>query len=163
MTDGTVTRRAAVVALGTLASRSLGALRDVVIAARFQSSATDLFFIAFTIPNALRVLLGEGAASAAFVPVFSEVREKRGAEASTRFLQNILGALLVVLAVVTALGVLLAEPLVMLYTDRLDEDRLRQTVDLTRVTFPYIFFMGLAALGAGALHAHGRFWAPSFA
>ncbi|MEM6960673.1 MAG: murein biosynthesis integral membrane protein MurJ, partial [Myxococcota bacterium] len=114
-------------------------------------------------PNALRVLLGEGAASAAFVPVFSEVREKRGAEASARFLQNILGALLVVLAVVTALGILLAEPLVMLYTDRLDEDRLLQTVDLTRVTFPYIFFMGLAALGAGALHAHGRFWAPSFA
>ncbi len=73
-----IARRAGIVVVGTLASRVLGAVRDAVIAATFPVAATDAFFVAFTIPNALRVLLGEGAVSGAFVPVFSEVREKEG-------------------------------------------------------------------------------------
>ena len=79
-TRTTIVRRAGVVAVGTLSSRILGAVRDAVIAASFAIGATDAFFVAFTVPNALRVLLGEGAVSGAFIPVFSEVREQEGEE-----------------------------------------------------------------------------------
>ncbi len=60
----TLLKRAGLVASGTLASRVLGAVRDAVIAATFTLGATDVFWMAFTIPNALRVILGEGAVGA---------------------------------------------------------------------------------------------------
>src|SRR5271163_3563059 len=63
--------RAGIVGLGTLASRVLGLAREVVLAALFTRDETDAFFVAFTIPNALRQLLGEGAVSSALVPVLS--------------------------------------------------------------------------------------------
>ena len=54
----------------------------------FALGATDAFWLAFTIPNALRVLLGEGAVSAAFVPVFTEVQERAGRERASRALHQ---------------------------------------------------------------------------
>ena len=63
--DAAITRRAGLVALGTFGSRVLGALRDAVVAASFSLAGTDAFFVAWTIPNTLRQLLGEGAVSAA--------------------------------------------------------------------------------------------------
>src|SRR5690606_31889968 len=86
--SGIVARRAGIVALGTLASRVLGMLRESVIAALFAVGVTDAFFIAFTIPNTLRMLLGEGAVSNAFLPVFTDVRTRRGEEAGRRFLSR---------------------------------------------------------------------------
>src|SRR4030095_8738534 len=76
--DSGLLRDTGIVALGTLASRLLGAVRDAVIAANFSVFSTDTFFLAFTIPNAFRVLLGEGAASGALLPVLSEAREQGG-------------------------------------------------------------------------------------
>jgi putative peptidoglycan lipid II flippase len=160
-----ITRRAGVVATGTLASRILGAGRDAVIAASFGVWATDAFFVAFTIPNALRVLLGEGATSAAFVPVFSEVREKEGAARARRFFAAMTGAMGVLLVVVTAVGVLAAPGLVTLYAAgyRSEPARFELTVELTRLVFPYILLMGLASLSVGALNASKRFAVPAFA
>lgn len=159
-----IARRAGVVAVGTLTSRILGAVRDAVIAACFALGATDAFFVAFTIPNALRVLLGEGAVSGAFVPVFSEVREREGEERAQRYFANLAGTMLVVLATVTLVGVASAPWLVALYAGGfLDEpDRYALTVSLARWVFPYIFFMGAAALCVGALNANKRFAVPAF-
>ncbi|MCZ7681030.1 MAG: murein biosynthesis integral membrane protein MurJ [Sandaracinaceae bacterium] len=154
------------VAAGTLTSRVLGFARDVVLAAVFPTGVTDLFYVAFTIPNALRVLLGEGAVSAAVVPVFSEVRAKEGEEAARAYFARLTGLLALVLAIVSALGVLAAPLLVSVYaTGYLLEapDKYADTVALTRVVFPYIFFMGLAALGMGGLNALRRFAVPAFA
>lgn len=161
----TIARRAGLVALGTLASRILGAVRDAVIAASFAVGATDAFFVAFTIPNALRVLLGEGAVSGAFVPVFTEVRERHGLERARRFFAALSGAMLVVLLVVTVIGIVAAPTLVTLYAAgyRSDPARFDVTVTLTRLVFPYIFLMGIAALGVGALNAMQRFLVPAFA
>lgn len=162
----TIARRAGVVAAGTLTSRVLGFARDMVFAAVFPTGVTDLFYVAFTIPNALRVLLGEGAVSAAVVPVFSEVRAKDGEEAARTYFARLTGLLGLVLAIVTALGVLAAPLLVSVYaTGYLLEapDKYEDTVALTRVLFPYIFFMGLAALGMGGLNALRRFAVPAFA
>ena len=105
---GEIVRRAGVVATGTLSSRILGAVRDAVVAAVFALGATDAFWLAFTIPNALRVLLGEGAVSAAIVPVFTEVREREGMVRAKEFYRNLVGAMGVVLLVVTVAGVVFA-------------------------------------------------------
>lgn len=162
---GAIARRAGVVAAGTLTSRVLGFARDVVFAAAFPTGVTDLFYVAFTIPNALRVLLGEGAVSAAVVPVFSEVRAQDGEEAARTYFARLTGLLGLVLAIVTVLGVVAAPLLVSLYaTGYLDDPaKYEDTVELTRVVFPYIFFMGLAALGMGGLNALRHFATPAFA
>ena len=162
---GEIVRRAGVVATGTLTSRILGAVRDAVVAAVFALGATDAFWLAFTIPNALRVLLGEGAVSAAFVPVFTEVREREGMARAKEFYRNLVGAMAVVLLVVTLAGVAGAPWLVKGYAwgFQRDEALFETTVALTRLLFPYIFLMGLSALMMGALYASKRFAAPAFA
>ncbi|MCB9594354.1 MAG: murein biosynthesis integral membrane protein MurJ [Sandaracinaceae bacterium] len=161
---GTLARRAGIVAAGTLTSRILGFARDAVIAAVFPAAATDLFFLVFTIPNALRMLLGEGAVASAVVPVFAEIRTQEGEEPARVYFAKITGALLVVLTIVSGAGVLAAPLLARLYATGYTDDpqRFAETVTLTRVVFPYIFFMGLAALGMGGLNALRRFAVPAF-
>lgn len=160
-----IVRRAGLVAAGTLSSRALGAIRDAVIAAVFALAATDAFWLAFTIPNALRVLLGEGAVSAAFVPVFTEVREREGKSRAQLFYRNLVGAMAVVLLGVTLIGVIGAPWIVKGYAWGFQRDPtlFDTTIDLTRLLFPYIFLMGLSALMMGVLYASKRFIAPSFA
>jgi putative peptidoglycan lipid II flippase len=162
---GEIVRRAGVVATGTLTSRILGAVRDAVVAAVFALGATDAFWLAFTIPNALRVLLGEGAVSAAFVPVFTEVREREGMARAKQFYRNLIGAMAVVLLLVTVAGVAGAPWIVKGYAwgFQRDEALFETTVALTRLLFPYIFLMGISALMMGALYASKRFAAPAFA
>jgi putative peptidoglycan lipid II flippase len=162
---GEIVRRAGVVATGTLTSRILGAVRDAVVAAVFALGATDAFWLAFTIPNALRVLLGEGAVSAAFVPVFTEVRERESLARAKQFYGNLFGAMAVVLLVVTVVGIACAPWIVKGYAwgFQRDEALFETTVALTRLLFPYIFLMGISALMMGALYASKRFAAPAFA
>lgn len=160
-----VARRAGLVAVGTLSSRILGAVRDSAIAAYFPTSATDSWWAAFTIPNALRSLLAEGAMGSAFVPVFSEVREKEGLERARSFYAGLVGVMLVILASVTLIGMLATRGIVTLYSAgfRVDPTKFDTTVTLTRIVFPYIFFMGIAALGMGVLNAMKKFLVPAFA
>jgi putative peptidoglycan lipid II flippase len=160
-----LTRRSGIVAAGTMLSRVLGVARDQVLAATIPTAWTDLFFDAFTIPNALRGLLAEGAVSSALVPVYSEVREREGTEAAKRFYAGFRGAMLVVLLAVSAIGVLCARPIATAYGAGFadDPERFEAFVTLTRIVFPYILFMGLAALGAGVLNAHGHFAVPAAA
>jgi putative peptidoglycan lipid II flippase len=157
--------RAGVVGAGTLASRVLGLLRDMVLAAVFDRDATDAWWVAFTIPNALRQLLGEGAVSSAVVPVLSEKLAKDGDEATRVFFARMRGASLVALAVVSLLGVVFAGPLTALFAGgyRARPGELERTTMLTRVVFPYLFFVGSAALGMAALNAKRRFAVAAFA
>ena len=97
---GQMARSAGVVGLFTLLSRVLGLVRDAVVAATFAKRATDAFFVAFTIPNVLRRLLAEGSLTVAFIPVFTEIREKEGEDRARVMLSNMLGATLVVLLLV---------------------------------------------------------------
>src|SRR3954447_9114151 len=97
--------RAGIVGAGTLVSRLLGLLRDQTLAALFSRGETDAFWVAFTLPNALRSLLGEGATSSAVVPVLAKVRAEEGDEAARRFFAKIRGASLLSLVIVTVLGI----------------------------------------------------------
>jgi putative peptidoglycan lipid II flippase len=160
-----ITRRAGVVAAGTLVSRLLGLVRDQTIAAMFPRAVTDAFFVAFTIPNVLRQLLAEGAVQSAVLPVLSKTRETSGDDEAKRFFRATRGLSLTVLVVTSLLGVLLAPQLVDLFAAGYAEipGQTERTVRLTRWVFPYIFFMGTAALGVAALNTHQRFTATSFA
>jgi putative peptidoglycan lipid II flippase len=160
-----ITRRAGVVAAGTLASRLLGLVRDQTIAAMFPRAVTDAFFVAFTIPNVLRQLLAEGAVQSAVLPVLAKTRESGGELEAKRFFRATRGLSLTVLVVTSVLGVLLAPQLVELFASGYAElpGQTERTVLLTRWVFPYIFFMGTAALGVAALNTHQRFVATSFA
>jgi len=173
-TEGEIERkklagRAGVVGLGTLASRVLGLGRDVAFAAIFTRAETDAFFVAFTIPNALRQLLGEGAIASTVVPVLSGKLATEGEDAAKDFFAKIRGVSLVALTIATALGVAFAGPLCELfatgYHTRIagGRDEFARTVTLTRIVFPYIFFMGTAALGMAALNAKKKFAVAAFA
>lgn len=157
--------RAGVVGAGTLLSRLLGFGRDVVIAARFELAQTDAFAVALTIPNALRQLLAEGAVSSAVVPVLSERLAKGGDAEGRAFFAKVRGVSLAVLVAVSILGVVLAGPLTELFAPGAHHHpgQFERTADLTRVMFPYIFFMGTAALGMAALNAKRRFAVAAFA
>jgi len=157
--------RALVVGGGTFASRLLGLFRDMALAAVFPRAITDAFFVAFTIPNALRQLLGEGAVSSAVVPVLTERLTKEGPEAAKSFFAKVRGVSLVALVVVTILGMLCARPLTELFASGYHAvpGQFERTVQLTRYLFPYLLFMGTAALGMAALHANKQFFVASFA
>jgi len=157
--------RAGIVGAGTLASRVLGFGRDVVIAALFTRGQTDAFAAALTIPNALRQLLAEGAVSSAVVPVLSERLAKGGDDAGRAFFARARGVSIAALVVVSIAGVLLADPLTELFAPgfHATPGQFERTSALTRVMFPYIFFMGTAALGMAALNAKRKFGVAAFA
>jgi putative peptidoglycan lipid II flippase len=157
--------RAGVVGAGTLVSRLLGLLRDMALAAVFDREATDAWWVAFTIPNALRSLLAEGAVSSAVVPVLSEKVGREGDEGGRRLFARLRGVSLVALAIVTALGVFFARPITELFAGgyHARPREFERTVSLTRAVFPYIFFMGTAALGMAALNVKRRFAVAAFA
>jgi len=145
----------------TLASRVLGYLRDMVVAQVFGAGpVTDAFLVAFRIPNLLRRLLGEGALSTAVIPVFTETLTRGGPSAFGRLARAATGAAIVVLCLVSVLGILLSRHVVALMAPgwRADTALFDLAVTLTRVMFPYLVLVGLAALAMGALNAHHRFF-----
>jgi putative peptidoglycan lipid II flippase len=145
----------------TLASRVLGYVRDMVVAHTFGAGpVTDAFLVAFRIPNLLRRLLAEGALSTAVIPVFTETLTQGGPGAFARLARAAAGAAIVVLCVVSALGALLAPQVVAVMAPgwRADSALFDLAVSLTRVMFPYLVLVGLAALAMGALNAHHRFF-----
>ena len=93
----------------TMLSRILGFVRDTIIARTFGAGmATDAFFIAFKLPNLLRRIFAEGAFSQAFVPILAEYKSQQGEEATRTFIAYVSGLLTLVLALVTALGIIAA-------------------------------------------------------
>jgi putative peptidoglycan lipid II flippase len=157
--------RAAIVAAGTLASRLLGLLRDIVLAACFRREETDAFFVAFTIPNALRQILGEGAISGAVIPALSKELDTKGEAEAQSLFAKIRAVSLLALLVTSAAGCLLAFPVTMLFASeaRVHPGQFERTAELTRTVFPYLFFAGSTALGAAALNASKKFGIAAFA
>ena len=148
----------------TLVSRILGFVRDAIIARAFGAGVgTDAFFVAFRIPNLLRRLFAEGAFAQAFVPILAEYKNRRG-EADTRVLvDHVSGLLALALFIVTLIGVA-AAPLVVYVSApgfSADPQKFALTVDLLRITFPYILFVSLVSLAGGILNTHSRFSVPA--
>jgi putative peptidoglycan lipid II flippase len=149
----------------TLLSRILGFVRDFVIARTFGAGMlTDAFFVAFKLPNLLRRLFAEGAFSQAFVPVLGEYKNKLGEKETKRLVDHVATLLFLALLIVTLLGMAAAPLLVYLSAPGFaaDSDKFALTVELTRITFPYILFMSLVALAGGVLNTWSRFAVPAF-
>ena len=162
-----ITKAATTIGTGTLLSRLLGFLRDMVIANFFGAGmAADAFFVAFRLPNLWRRLVGEGSMTISFIPVYTEYLSTRSEEESkelTHIAFTLAGALL---AILTILGIVFAPLLVRIiapgWVGKFPES-FQLTVTLSQIIFPYIFFMGLFALAMGILNSHRHFFAPSFA
>ncbi|MFY9974287.1 MAG: murein biosynthesis integral membrane protein MurJ [Chromatiaceae bacterium] len=149
----------------TLLSRILGFLRDLVVARTFGAdAATDAFFVAFRIPNVLRRLFAEGAFSMALVPVLHDYKEREGRPGLKTFVDDAAGTLGAGLLLISTLGILLAPLLVLLFAPGFvrDTDQWGLSVDLVRLTFPYVLFISLTALAGGVLNTHERFGVPAF-
>jgi putative peptidoglycan lipid II flippase len=150
----------------TLVSRILAFLRDVLIARIFGAGmATDAFFVAFKLPNLLRRLFAEGAFSQAFVPIFGEYKNRRGHEQTQLLVDHVTTMLAIILFLITLIGVIAAPILVYVSAPGFMKDvaKFDLTVELLRITSPYIFFISLVAVAAGILNTYNKFWVPAFA
>lgn len=157
-------RATALVGVLTLLSRVLGFLRDLVFAQKFGASvATDAFYVAFRIPNFMRRLFAEGSFSLAFVPVLAEFKAGGDRQALRHFIDHVCGTLAAILLLVVGIGILAAPGFVSVFAPGfLDKpEKFALTVDLLRVTFPYILLISLAGFAGGILNSFSRFALPA--
>ncbi len=160
----TLFRSTANTSSGTLVSRVLGFVRDIVLARSFGAgAATDAFFVAFKIPNLLRRLFAEGSFALAFVPVLAEYREQGDMQSARELIDSVFGSLLAILLVITAFGVLAAPLVIRLVAPGFEpgSDSYGLASGMLRITFPYLLFISLTALLAGVLNTWEKFWLPA--
>jgi putative peptidoglycan lipid II flippase len=158
------TRAAGVVTLAVICSRVLGLAREQICAGLFGSGgAMDAFTAAFRIPNLLRDLFAEGALSTAFVTVFSRTIATRGDSAAWRLADKVATMAMAVLSVICVLGIVFSPQLVATLAPGFDPAKAALTVTLTRIMFPFILLVSLAALVMGLLNARNVFGVPAMA
>ncbi len=159
-----VGRPAALVSVATFSSRIAGLARESLFGALFGvTPAADAFVVAFRIPNLLRDLFAEGAFSSAFVPTFAKVREERGDAASFRLARTVIGTLLVVTGSLALVGIVAAGPIVDGIAAGASTAVKDLAVSLTRIMFPFLPLVALAATYMGVLNARKRYLVPAFA
>ena len=158
------TKAAGVVGLAVLCSRILGLAREQIFAALFGGGRVmDAFTIAFRIPNLLRDLFAEGALSTAFVTVFARTAALDDDAAAWRLANKVATLAIVSLSAITVLGIAFAPWLVALLAPGFDPAKAVLTVTLTRVMYPFILLVSLAALVMGMLNARNVFGIPAMA
>ena len=165
------TRHAAIFAGGTMFSRVLGLVRDVVLTV-IPVPSREAFFIAFKFPNMLREVIGEGAVNAAFVPVLSETIEKESEEKFRELVAAAFGTMIVLLTILTVGGVLVLPialesgvGLLALVSDQepVSEEMTTLRMHLVQWVFPYLFFIGLAVFMMAPLFTLKHYVTPSWA
>ncbi len=150
----------------TMASRLLGFLRDILIAALAGAGpVADAFFVANRLPNLFRRLFGEGAFNAAFVPAFASLLQREGPDSAKTFAQETIAVMAFWLLALTLLC-MVAMPAIMLgfapgFAD--EPEKFTLTVELARIAFPYMPLICLTALLSGILNGLDRFAAAAAA
>ena len=158
------TRAAGVVSLAVLCSRVLGLVRLQVFAALFGGGwVMDAYTMAFRIPNLLRDLVGEGALSVAFVTTFSKTAATGGDAEAWALAHKMATLAAVALSAVVIAGIVLAPWIVALIAPGFDPAKAALTVTLTRIMYPFILLVSLAALVMGMLNAKNVFGVPAMA
>lgn len=164
--DATMTQAAGVVGLAIGLGRLFGFARDAMIAHVFGATmAADAFFVAFAIPNLVRRLGGEGALSAAMVPIVTASLRKEGPHGLPHLANGLFAAVAVILLLLSGVGMLIAPWLVRAMVPGFwtTPEKLHLTVALTRLMLPFLVFMGLTAVSMGLLNALGHFAVPALA
>ena len=161
-----VVRSAGVVSVAVLMSRISGLLRESVMARLFGAGlASDAFMLGFRIPNLTRDLFAEGALSSAFVPTFSEYLATRSHEEAARLANLVATALMVVVGCVCAAGMVFAPWIVRWLVPHFADvpGKLELAITMTRIMFPFLLLVALAAQAMGVLNASNRFGVPAMA
>jgi putative peptidoglycan lipid II flippase len=160
------TRRVGLFSIGTLLSRILGVARESVFAYLFGAGfATDAFNVAFRIPNVLRDLFAESALSAAFVPTFVRSLHQDDRRRTWAFASNMLNTIALATGALSVLGMLFTPAIVKVIALGFASDpaKLHLTMVLTRIMFPFLLFVAVAAWAMGILNACGAFFIPAVA
>ncbi len=158
------TKATSIVGLAVLCSRVLGLIREMVIAALFGASKNmDAFLTAFRAPNMLRDLFAEGALSTAFVTTFSRRIATEGDQSAWNLASKVATLTLVFMSALTLLGILFAPFVIGILAPGFAPEKAALTIMLTRVMFPFILLVSLAALVMGMLNAKHIFGVPAMA
>lgn len=161
-----IARSTGVVSSATFLSRILGLVREQVFAYLFGAGfATDAFIAAFRVPNLLRDLFAEGALSSAFIPVFTDHLANKGKEEAWKLANLILNLLVITVSVIVVLGIIFAPYIVSLIAPGFGDEAGKQelTTSLSRIMFPFLLLIALAALAMGILNTFRRFGVPALA
>ena len=158
------TRATGIVGVAILCSRLIGLIREIVIAGLFGASRNmDAFLTAFRAPNMLRDLFAEGALSTAFVTTFSRRIATDGDESAWKLASKVATLTLIFMSLVTLLGIFFAPAFIKVLAPGFDPDKAALTIQLTRIMFPFILLVSLAALAMGMLNAKHVFGMPAMA
>ena len=158
------TKAAGIIGLAVMCSRLLGLAREQIFAALFGGGgAMDAFTAAFRIPNLLRDLFAEGALSTAFVTTFSKTIARGGDDAAWRLANKTATLTAVVLGVLCIAGMIFSPQLVATLAPGFGPEKAALTAQLTRIMFPFILLVSLAALIMGMLNSKSVFGMPAMA
>jgi putative peptidoglycan lipid II flippase len=163
---GRLARSTAFFSAATGLSRLLGLAREIVAAKYFGvSAAMSAFTIAFQVPNLVRALFADSALQGAFVPVFTELLEKGRRREAFHVASSLFFLITLVLGLVTALFVLLADPIMSLAAPGFDDDPALHdlTVGLAQLMFPIVLLLALSGLIVGMLNSFEHFSVPALA
>src|SRR5205809_1423277 len=159
------TRAAGVVSMAILSSRVLGLIREMIFAGLFGAGKNlDAFLMAFRVPNMLRDLFAEGALSTAFITTFSKKIATEGDDSAWRLANKVATLTVIFMSGVTLLGIMFAPQLIDVMTWwSWSPEKTELTILLTRIMWPFILLVSLAALAMGILNAKQVFGPPAMA
>ena len=166
MAKGKIVRAAGAISLATSLSRILGYIKDMILAKYFGATGlSDVFFVAFRIPNLLRELFAEGSMSSAVIPVLKESQVKNGVEETKKIIKSLFTFIILVVGMITLLGIIFSPIIVTLIAPGFtgNPEKFELTVLLTRIMFPFLLFISLAALTMGVLNTNNVFFIPALA
>lgn len=152
--------------IATFISRILGLVRDTLVGHLLGAKwISDAFYVAFRIPNIMRQLLGEGALSNAFIPVFCRTQHEEGRESAFLLARATLSWLYLLLFTLSILGMFASPLIVRLFTLGVSPEGglIPLAVELTRIMFPFFIFIGLAAVVMATLNSLDHFFIPGLA
>jgi putative peptidoglycan lipid II flippase len=159
-----VVRSAGVMSAAVLLSRVTGLVREIVMARLFGASQLyDAFLLGFRLPNLTRDLFAEGALSSAFVPTFTEYLATKGKKEAARLANLVSSAILIVVGLMCVLGIVFAPALVRLFAPGFEmvPGKVEQAIHMTRIMFPFLLLVALAAQAMGVLNACNQFGVPA--
>ncbi|MFZ6016765.1 MAG: murein biosynthesis integral membrane protein MurJ [Nitrospirota bacterium] len=161
-----IARSAGLMSIATFISRILGYVKDMILAKFFGATGiADTFFVAFRIPNLLRELFAEGSMSSALIPVLTEHQTKQGIEETKRLVRITFTFILIFIGSICIVGIIFAPAIVTAIAPGFLDmpEKFSLTILLTRIMFPFLLFISLAALVMGALNTRRIFFIPSLA
>ena len=161
-----ITKAAGLMSVATFISRILGYAKDMILAVFFGATGlSDTFFVAFRIPNLLRELFAEGSMSSAVIPVVTEHQTKYGDEEAKRLVRIIFTSITIFVGLICVVGIIFTPAIVTAIAPGFLNmpDKFSLTVLLTRLMFPFLLFISLAAIVMGALNTRRIFFIPAVA